>query len=146
MGYYMRFIVTGEQPVTVADARQAFTAGGPDYRFEEGPSELTVSHGDSRVADITFNAPGDSLFDEERDELVELVEEARGRRKREVLEALRAARQILAVQVLFGGDDVDTTLRRIDPLWAWLTSNRTGLIQADGEGYYGEGKLILKVE
>ncbi len=91
--------------------------------------------------------PGDGLFEEERDELIELVEggddaPTRGR----VVSTLRIARAIVAVQVLFGDGDTDETLDRLVPLWTWLQANRRGLIQADGEGYYDGPKLILSLE
>src|SRR5688572_16876795 len=130
----MRYIVTDEQPVTLPDVRQALEATGAGYRFEEGPAEITIEHGEYPVAQVTLNVPGDGLFDEEREELLESAEDGRGRGKRKVLDTLRAARQIVAIQVLTGARDMESTLALIDPLWDWLVADRAGLGQADGQG------------
>ena len=99
--------------------------------FEEDATEAIVYHGEDTLAQITLNAPGDGLFDEEREELIEFANVANWWRKRRVLNVLRAAKQIVGVQVLFGDGDTESTLSRIDPLWEWLAKNRTGLMQAD---------------
>jgi hypothetical protein len=145
MGYYMRYIVTDERPVTVQELADAFRAADPGYHLEELAAELTVHHGARCIAHLTFNVPGDGLFDEEREELLEEAGDARGKRRQEVVDTLRAARQIVAVQVLHGGEGIVSTLDLIDPLWEWLRANRTGIIQADAEGYYVGRKLVLAV-
>jgi hypothetical protein len=33
----------------------------------------------------------------------------------------------------------------LSPLWDWLLANRSGLIQADGEGFYEGRNLILEL-
>jgi hypothetical protein len=86
------------------------------------------------------------LFDDERAELIESADQGEGPGKAAVLETLRDARIILAVQVLFGNGDPEETLDALDPLWSWLQENRQGLLQADGEGYYDANGLILELE
>lgn len=146
MGYYMRFIVADERPVTLADVQGALSDAGADYEIDGEETEATVSYRGHRVGHLTLNVPGDGLFDEERDELVEFAEDGNGRGKRRVIDILRAARSIVAVQVLFGDGDTERTLTALDPLWRWLHANRRGLLQADGEGYYEGPELILEVE
>jgi hypothetical protein len=107
------------------------------YKILEKPSLKLVSR---------MNVPGDGLFEEERDELIEFAEDGNEAQKRRVIDMLRAAREIVAVQVLFGNGDTGWTLDRLSPLWTWLQSNRRGLIQADGEGYYDGHDLILPLE
>ena len=147
MGYYMRYIVADDRPVT-ADAVASFFDGlGPAYGTEVGEDEVVVEHDGDPVAHVTFATPGDGLFDEEQDELVEFVEDADdGPAKSRVLATLRGARGIVAVQVLMGGRDTEAVLRAIDPLWAWLFAERKGLMQADGEGYYTATGQLLEVE
>lgn len=60
-----------------------------------------------------------------------------------VLEVLTRVREMIAVQVLFGGRDIESTLTRLDPLWEWLFAHRRGLLQADGEGFYDATGLVL---
>lgn len=61
------------------------------------------------------------------------------------INTLEALTTIVAVQVLFGTGDAETTLVRLDPLWAWLFDNRAGLLHAGGEGYYDRRHLLLNV-
>ena len=63
--------------------------------------------------------------------------------KMQVLRTLESTTTIVAAQVLFGTGNSETTLARLDPLWAWLFDNRARLLQADGEGYYHRGQLLL---
>ena len=141
----MRYIVADERPVTIDELRSAFKAAGPGYRLEAFEAEMIVHHGDHVLAHVTLNSPGDGLFDDERAELLEEAEEARGKHKALVLETLRAARQIVAVQVLHGTGESDSTLELLDPLWDWLVKQRAGMVQADEEGYWQGNKLILRV-
>ena len=141
----MRFIVDDERPVTLEQVRGALLDAGADYGFDGEETEATVTYRGHRVGHLTLNVPGDGLFDEERAELIEFAEDGSGRGKSRVMETLRAARGIVAVQVLFGDRDTERTLATLDPLWHWLHVNRRGLLQADGEGYYEGQELILKV-
>jgi hypothetical protein len=142
----MRFIVADERPVTLADVQGALNAAGAEYDFDSNGMEATVSYRGHRVGHLTLNVPGDGLFDEERRELIEFAEDGDEVGKRRVIDILRAARGIVAMQVLFGDGDTERTLAAIDPLWRWLHANRHGLLQADGEGYYDGNKLILELE
>jgi hypothetical protein len=104
-----------------------------------------VCHEGTPIARVTTNVPGDGLFDEELAELTADVVGARGSGRKRVLETLRGARQIVAVEALFGDGEVEATLVHVDPLWRWLFANRAGLVQADGEGYYELERRILRV-
>ena len=61
------------------------------------------------------------------------------------MDALTNATSIIAVRVLWQGREPEPTLEKLDALWNWLLSNRTGLMQADDEGYYDSSGLILSV-
>ena len=95
---------------------------------------------------IVVNRAGDGIFNEEIEELRELVEEVEGEKKSEVLSVLAQAKAIVIVRVLWQGRESEETLEKIDPLWQWLLANRKGLMQAEGEGYYDASGLILEVE
>ena len=148
MGYYMRFIVSDERPIALDDIRTAFVAAGIEYEVDGEDNEATIAYQGEAIGQVTLNVPGDGLFDEERDELVEFAqdgdESTKGRGR--VIDTLRAARAIVAVQVLSGEEDPDRTPERLHPLWTWLQANRRGLLQADGEGYYDGERLILALE
>lgn len=146
MGYYMRFIVADERPVALTDLHAALNRASPDYEFNADEVEATVSFRGHRVGHLTLNVPGDGLFDDERAELIEFAKNGEGNAKSQVIEVLQAARGIVAVQVLFGDGNTERTLAALDPLWRWLHTNRVGLLQADGEGYYRGSELILAFE
>jgi hypothetical protein len=142
----MRYIVADERPVTLEDVHTALAQAGGEYDVDGEETEATLSYRGHRVGHVTLNVPGDELFDAERDELVAFAEEGDGRDKSRVLDTLRSARGIVAVQVLFGDGNSERTLKAIDPLWRWLHANRRGLLQADGEGYYDAKGLVLELE
>ena len=146
MGYYMRYIVADERAVTLQDVEGALVAAGAGYELDGDDNEATIKYRGHAVGHLTFNTPGDGLFDDERDELVEFAEDGEGKGRQRVLDTLRTARAIVAVQVLFGDGDTERTLEAIDPIWRWLHANRRGLLQADGEGYYDANGQVLKLE
>jgi hypothetical protein len=143
----MRYIVADDRPVALEDVRRAFAEGGAAHQIDGDEAEATISYEGKAVGHVTLNVPGDGLFDDERGELIEFAQEGEDESaKKRVVDTLRAARAIVAVQVLFGDGDTDRTLDRLTPLWTWLQANRRGLIQADGEGYYDGEALILALE
>jgi len=142
----MRYIVADEQPVRLEDIGRAFVEAGVEYDVDGEETEVTITYQGRPIGHVTLNVPGDGLFEEERDELIEFAEEGNEAQKRRVIDTLRVAREIVAVRVLFGNGDTDWTLDRLSPLWTWLQSNRRGLVQADGEGYYDGHDLILRLE
>jgi hypothetical protein len=147
MSYYMRFLSTDLQATTAAHLEAAFRAVDPDYDVQVEDNEAVVRHAAATIAKLEINELGDGLFDEEREELTARVTAAAGdaAAKARVLEALRGARTIVVAQVLYGTGDQETTLAKLDPLWAWLFRNRRGLLQAEGEGYYDHQGLIFMV-
>jgi hypothetical protein len=143
----MRYIVSDERPVSVQDIREAFAEAGIGHEVDGEEAEATIAYEGRPIGHVTLNVPGDGLFDGERDELLEYAQDAADESaKSRVVGTLREARGIVAVQVLFGGEDADRTLDGLTPLWTWLQANRRGLLQADGEGYYDGPELILAVE
>ena len=146
MGYYLRYIVSDERPISLQDIRTAFAETGSGYEVEGEETEATIAYQGRPIGHLTLNVPGDGLFDSERDELVEFAQDGDESTRARVISTLLAARSIVAVQVLFGDGDTDQTLDGLGPLWTWLQANRRGLVQADGEGYYDGQDLILALE
>jgi hypothetical protein len=146
LGYYMRYILSDDRPVTMENIREAFADAGPGYQIDDEEMECTVAYQGRPAGHITLNVPGDGLFDAERDELVEFASDGDEPAKERVVDTLRHAHGIVAVQVLFGDGDTERTIDALRPLWTWMQANRSGLLQADGEGYYDRRKLILARE
>lgn len=147
MGYYMRFIVADEQDVSLSVLEAALKETDAAYlieRDEASDSEGVLKHKGDVYGEVAVNRAGDGIFDEEIEELREFVNEVKGE-KSEVLSVLAQAKAIVAVRVLWQGRESEETLEKIDSLWQWLLAHRKGLMQADGEGYYGSTGLILEV-
>lgn len=142
MGYYMRYIVTDDQPLLLSDIESGLKSVDPDYAITDDE----LHHGSELYGEIEINPRGGELCDEELGELEEFAKDSEGENKQRVIDALRGAKAILALRVLWQGRDPEPSLEKLDPLWEWLLSNRQGLMQADDEGYYDATGLILEVE
>jgi hypothetical protein len=139
----MRFIQTDDQPVTLDMLREAVCDDDPDCAVA---SDGLLSRSGEKLGVIRLKQSGDGQFDDEVRVLRQAVEAASGTGKRKVLKTLGEARAIVSVEVLWEDREPEETLQKIDPLWRWLFSNRTGLVQADDEGYYERSRRILAVE
>lgn len=146
MGYCLRFIVAEGSPPTLADLRTGLLPLSPDYSLEPEDQSATLAYQGTPIALIGIRASGDDLFDKERSELVECLGNCLGDRKPEVLVALQGATGTVTAQVLTDGDDPSMVVQWLEPVWGWMFTNRRGLLQVDGEGYYDRGGLVLKVE
>lgn len=142
MGYYMRFFDEGEPQLTLAALDAELARLEPPLRLEEGGD---LYRGTELLAEVEVAATGDTLFTEELAEFVELVDDADGNGKTDVLARLRRARSIVAVRVLWQGRTAEATLGLVQPLLDWLAASRIGLFQVDGEGFYDGDKLVLEL-
>jgi hypothetical protein len=146
-GYYMRYIVTDNRQVSLNVLETALRASDQRYSIKRSEGESgELRHDDVLYGTIEVNAPPDQLFSAEVEELLEEVNGAEAGAKETVIDALKAARAIITIQVLWGDRTAEETLMKLDPLWDWLKANRKGLSQADGEGYYEARNLILRIE
>lgn len=147
MPYRMRYFDTSDEPLTIQDIQEAMKRENPDYRleiFKDSKRPLAdLYFGDAIYAQIEINQPGDGLFDEEIQEMLDFLLDCEGEDRKRVEKLLKAAKQTIAVQVLWQDREAEETLSRIDPLWQWLFLSRKGLLHADGEGYYDEDGLTL---
>ena len=133
MSYYLRYLSADPRPVTLDDLGAALAAADRSYLVEEDAAGALVHFGDRLIAQLEINVPGDGLFEEELAELHELAEEGSGAGRERVAEVVAGAKALVAVQVLWDGEEADAALGRLDPLWEWLFRERPGLLQADGE-------------
>jgi len=148
MGYYMRFISTDEQEITLSLLESALKLVDPQYSIanvHKTPREFgDLMHGNDIYGQIEINQLGDNLFEEELEELKEFLSEGKGKKKKAVLKALTNTKTTVAVEVLWQKRDAEQTLSKIASLWNWLFTNRSGLLQVDNEGYYDSSGLILE--
>jgi hypothetical protein len=138
MSYYLRFLLTDDD-ITLATLEAALKSTDPAYAITEVHHEPLehglLTHKGDLYGNIEISRFG-SAEDEELEELREDVQES-GSPKRKRPAVLQMLNEVKAMVV---------TLTKIDPLWEWLFANRTGMLQADGEGYYDRSGLVLKVE
>src|SRR5262245_14801059 len=127
MGYYMRYISADARPLELSELARVLAEQNPAYdlRFEQ--NEGTLHYGETVIAQLEINLPGDGMFDEELAELREFAEDADGAALSPVPQVLRQAAGLLAVRVLWGTGESETTLQRLDPIWSWLFEHRRGL-------------------
>ena len=148
MPYRMRFFDTSDDSLSLKDIEVALKREDPAYRleiFEDSERPLADMYfGDGVYAPIELNQPGDGLFDEEIQEMLEFLIDAEANGRKQVEKVLKTAKRIIAAQVLSQGRESEETLSAIDPLWKWLFFTRKGLLHADSEGYYDEDDLILE--
>jgi hypothetical protein len=150
MGYYMRFFDTSDRPLNLNAVDSALREIDPAYRIEIHPDtdalQGELHYGDGLYSEIEINQPGDGLFDEEVQEQLETLDDSEEGDSEPVADTLRTARRSIVVRVLWQDRDSEDTLVRLDPLWTWLFGSRSGLMQADGEGYYNSKGLVLAVK
>ncbi len=147
MGYYMRFITTDAAPIDLVKLGKVLQNLNAKYALEIEDNEVTLLYGDDTCAAIEINLPGDGLFENEIEELIEPLEDLEGQQKKRVQSVLENAKQVFAVQVLSAARGSDGTLDCIGPIWKHLFEHHQGLLQADGEGYYDDAEnLILEAD
>jgi hypothetical protein len=156
MAYFMRFLITGDYSPSVDDMRRALAERDPAYELiarQPLPYEtLALVHGGEEYAEIDFNRPGDDLFSDEIDDLLEELDETvfeteEDARVRDVVAAhVRKTRLILSAEILFGDNFLEDGIRLIDPLWDWLFEQTDSLLKIDNEGYYDADGLLLALE
>lgn len=149
----MRFVACDERGLDLKTIERALQKTDPGYavvRVSEDTERGALHLGDVVLGDVALLVPSDPEFPSEVAELsTELegmgaddVDERTPGALRQALDLLQDATQILVLRVRFKGG-TEATLRRIDPLWDWLYAQRTGLMRAEGEGYYdGDGPYV----
>ena len=149
MGYYMRYFVTDDKPVTVDILESALKSADAAYSIDDKGVDIreygVLVYGGELYGELDINRPNDGLFEEEITEFRESFEDEPQIDARAVLDSLANTKTIVAVKVLWQGRDSESTLNRIDPLWDWLKANRAGIQHADGEGFYTEDGLVPDV-
>jgi hypothetical protein len=145
MGYYLRYIVVEGPPPTLADIAAGLMPLHPDYSLVIEEDLATLTYQDTPIAQLEVSRPGDELFEDERNELLEALSTA-GSGTSEVESALQKSTGTIAAQLLAGGDDPAMVMQWIEPVWGWMFANHPGLLQVDGEGYYNGGGLVLKTD
>ena len=146
MGDFIRYILTGENELTLASVESGLKAVDAEFSIlpdHAAPNSGDVLYGSEVYGEVEVNRPEDQVFSEDiedlRDQLTDLDVEA----TTIVLQTLNQASGMIAFQLSEAGHD---QYQRIDPFWNWLFDRYPGLLQIDEEGYYTRGEQILVVE
>jgi len=151
MAFYMRFLLTDGEPLTLSAVQQALKETDPAYvitDLREQPYQsghLVNSgelYGQLEVSEV------DPSEDEEIEELKKEIEDSKAPKpqRQAVLNQLDRVKAMLVLRVLWHERTTEATLQKIDPLWKWLFETRDGILQVDGEGYYDRFGPILSTE
>lgn len=149
MGYYMRFFDTSEELLSIHEIEKGLKEKDSTFRVDVPKSGTETAgvlyRGDDLYAEIEINQPGDGLFDSEIQEMLEFLEDdAPGEGRDRVKCTLTGTKRIISLRVVHQDRDPEETFDGLNNLWKLLFATRKGVLQADGEGYYDEGGLILE--
>lgn len=146
MGYYLRYITTNQQAITLPVIAAALQALDPAYTLagDQVDDIADLLHGETFCGVLEINRPGDDIFEDDLREFRDMVGTGETEAERRVLAVLANAQAMVAVEAIWQGTDSESALGRLDPLWDWLFAHHTGLLQADNEGFYDADDLILE--
>lgn len=147
MGYYMRYVTTSDAPISLKIIEDALK--GLDSAYVIVPDEIepligTLKLGNYVCGEVEINVPGDDIFEEDIEELHDLIAESDQDGEVIVAEKLNAAKAIVAMNAVWEGKDSSITLDKLEPLWDWLFETYSGILQADHEGFYDHETLIFE--
>ena len=143
----MRFISTDERPLSIETLQQALRETDPKYSIEPlfpgaGQESGKLYHGRAFYAVLEILDSSDGACED----LIGLrteVQESGKPGASQVLDSLSGATALVIVEAKWQSRGTDKTLEKIDPLWDWLNSNRRGMVQCDGEGFYDGHEVVL---
>lgn len=149
MGYYMRFYDTDPRPLYISEIRAALHEIDSQFEMDQGSDSLSsgdLLYAGALHAEVTIDVPDHDYFVSERDSILEEVARSGAASRHQVEAVLRSAKRQICLRVRWGDRDAESTLSRLDVLWDWLFAHRSGLLHAEGEGFYQDETLILTMQ
>lgn len=154
MGYYVRAFCKSDKVPTIAELENNLKSNYPqvhldtpdtrdgvwktvEYHYKEGKEPISV--------ECNINNGDDSLAAEECREFIEEIgNPGISPAKHKVLAHLKNTKYIISSQLL---SDIDQDGYHLNGEFLKLfVQNQNGLIQADGEGFYQNSKIIVKIK
>lgn len=145
MSYFIRYILT-QDSTTLAHINAALEAADAAFRVQIDLADADTSdlyYGEDVLGELSVDLVGGTVFNEDIDELRELLEPINDPMRPLVQTALDNAQCMVALHVLEAGHANPDVL---DTLWDWLFSHHPGLLQVDDEGFYDYEGLVLPTD
>lgn len=142
----MRFLITDPGEVDLPDLAKSLRAINRRYQCEFEDESGTIALAGEEVASVEILSPGNGSFDDQLAELEESASEGSGAGEARVADTLATVQLIFAAELPGKSNKRDGSRDAMEPVWEWLFSNRSGLLQVDSEGYYNEDGLIFELE
>ena len=140
----MRYFLADGPPPALAELQAALSAAESSGLLTTDPSEPErgdLYFSDVLYAEIEVNTPGDEIFDEDRDELLDELGKQDDPKAREAAQALANATGAVVFRVYEPGHD---DWPRLSVLVNWLLDTRDGVLQVDEEGIFDRsGRKIV---
>ncbi len=147
--HYQRFIQADARPLDLARLEASLRKIDPAWsvaRREDRVSETAaLLRADDRFGDLEINRPGEEIFREEIEELIEIAEYTPGPKQDLVLDRLRKAKALVVLDVRWGDREREETRTALEPLWRLLLTEHEGLKHEDGEGFSDATGVILQI-
>ena len=155
MAYFFRVFCTEGEPPVLADVLGWVRDRGVTLRTEpagitawsDEPVKLVYDEGrEPFLAEIDLNNGPDSLAAKEIDEFLDMVREINKypRKRERVAEHLEKTRFIVACQIPVDDFD-DAGFHALDVFMAYFLVHHNGMVQADGQGFYENGKITIEL-
>lgn len=142
MGDFIRFLVTSDCTVDLSMLEAIFKALDDRFSLHVEVAEPNIGellYQSEGMGEIEINRPGDVVFDEDTEELIDRLDELEFAQKAIITQKIHAAKLMVAMQLTEAGHEA---YDRIDPLWDSLFDHCEGLLQIDEEGFYDQTGLI----
>jgi hypothetical protein len=150
MAYYLRAFCTSSDVPPLSDVLAWVTARGVSLQSDppNGWGETTaLTYEPGRapfLVEINRNDGPESLAAQEINEFLDSLQEMKKGRKRDrVIDHLQKTKFIVACQIPTTDID-DAGFHAVDVFLAYFLVHSDGMIQADGQGFYEMGKLIVE--
>jgi hypothetical protein len=145
MTYFMRFIYKQGEPITLAELQAALQQHDDQFVIHADAADEEsgdLMRGEDVYGELELNTVRDAMFQEDVQELTDQIDGVHEPAAPYVRNMLADAVGMVVLRVAEMGH---YNAERLDVLWDWLFTQRDGVLQVDGEGYYDADRLILPV-
>lgn len=145
MGYYFRYLTQTSKAITLKTIEKALRTSNQEYhlRYDQIDQYAEILYHQQTIANIEINVQEDEIFEDDINELIDTIGTPHNTIEQQALQQIHSANTLIAVEAIWEGTERDPTLDKLDPLWKWLFQHHSGILQADGEGFYDSTGLII---